>query len=321
MDIIVDTNLIKSENFLRSKKIDVLKDYLKKTNSKIVLSQIVKEESISLYKRELNDKLDKINNKLEDLSKYCFSTNIVSIYIDVDKEVAAYSEHIENLKNDNILYEISYTYDFLPEIVDRANNRIRPSKNGEEFRDIILWLTIKKLLKEREMISVGFISNDLKAFASEDKEHLHPDLIKELDNENLNLIYYKNLDGFIEKHKTKVDYINREWIELELGNIDIDHLITGYVIKQLETKIEGIAYAYPLNISVSFHKFYLYEMTNQVIYLFLEFEVYVDIEMGYEYGAIGRFTKIKFYPEISVKVIDKKIEEKELELSNLKFSL
>ena len=69
MDIVLDTNIIVQENFFRSKKFEVLVDYLKKTNSRIVLPQIVKEESISIYQKDITSQLKKATRELEKLSR------------------------------------------------------------------------------------------------------------------------------------------------------------------------------------------------------------------------------------------------------------
>ena len=61
MDVVIDTNIIIQEDFLRSSKFSALLDYLNKTNSHIILPQIVKEESIYHYKMKVTETLNKFN--------------------------------------------------------------------------------------------------------------------------------------------------------------------------------------------------------------------------------------------------------------------
>ena len=93
MDLIIDTNIIKGGNYFRSNNFNILFDYLKKTNSKIVLPQTVKEESIWHYKSDIREKLNTVNH----LSNLCFIAKI-SGEVDVDNEEKAYLNYIEILK-------------------------------------------------------------------------------------------------------------------------------------------------------------------------------------------------------------------------------
>jgi len=103
MDIILDTNIILQENFLRSKKFVVLIDYLEKTNSKIVLPQIVKEESISKYKETVSSQLAEATKKIEKFSRICFSNVSIDFDIEVIKEVRNYIAYIQKLSKDELL--------------------------------------------------------------------------------------------------------------------------------------------------------------------------------------------------------------------------
>lgn len=135
MDVVIDTNIIIQENFLRSKKFLALLDYLFKTHSYIILPQIVREESISRYEEKLSEKLDKIRG----LSIACFSSALTELNIDVAKEVTLYKEHIQKLIYEELLYEIPYYDHFLSDVVYRMINRKKPcSEEGEECRDAIL---------------------------------------------------------------------------------------------------------------------------------------------------------------------------------------
>lgn len=54
-----------TREFFRSKKFAALIDYIKKTNSKIVLPQIVKEEVILGYEKSVTEHLDKAAKEIE----------------------------------------------------------------------------------------------------------------------------------------------------------------------------------------------------------------------------------------------------------------
>lgn len=228
--------------------------------------------------------------------------------------------HIQKLSNDKLLYEIPYHDNFLHEIIYRMINRKKPcNQKGEEFRDVVLWLTIKNLLKKEK--SVGFISNNSNEFASSDKTDLHPDLRVELDKEKLELKYYKDLDDFIKSHTIKVEYITKEWIEKELSKTDLNNLIIEYFIDAglpgfwADEKFDrnrNYSYAYPISVSVALDDFYVYEMTNGEILINLIFSVITDIEAEIEIIRTKIFEK-ETHLELSAKIINEELKELEVE--------
>ncbi len=188
---------------------------------------------------------------------------------------------------------------------------------------MILWLSIKNLLKEKKAKSVAFISNNLKEFASPNKKEpdridLHPDLMAELSKDKFELKYYTDLDNFIKSHASKVEYITKEWIQKELSKITLYELIQikayehGEKILIQRGECGGFGYVNPTKIDLI--DFYVYEMANGYIYLhlviagFLEFEAFIGDDFK-------PFVK-DFSVEFSAKITDKKIEKLEFDKWN-----
>lgn len=325
MDVIIDTNIIIQENFLRSNKSAALLDYLKKTNSKIALPQIVKEESISEYEKSVALQLDKATKEIEKLSKICFFSVVsLDLNVEVIEESTAYIGYIQKLGKDGLLYEIPYEDSFLHEVVFRMINRKKPcNEKGEECRDAILWLSMKDMLKREK--SAAFISSNSKEFASLDKTDLHPDLRAELTQEKLELKYYLNLDDFIKNHASKVEYITEEWIEKELSRLELKELIAEYLpysdtfIKYIERNTYDECIDVDIHsVSTNICDFYVYEMTNEDVYLGLT--ISTDIHFEAEFEKSGTMIhEVRAFLELSAKVITKEIKELDLEKGNWKF--
>ena len=315
MDVVIDTNIIIREDFLRSRKFLALLDYIGKTNSCIILPQIIREESIFHYKAKVTEYLNKFNT----LSNICFSHSTTEPNIDVEKEVEEYEMHIQKLIDAGSLYEIPYDDYFLRDIVYRMINKKKPcNEKGQEYRDAILWLSIKKKLEQG--IPVAFVSNNSKEFATPDNNDLHPDLRAELDQENLVLEYYLGINDFLKNHADKLDNITEKWVREKLSKIDIDSLIIDYFIvhdsflrRLAESK--HIIYcidASPTILSQIFEDFYVHEMRTGDIYL--NFTLYVDMEIESKFEEIGTKTfNSSAHIEISDKIIDDEIKGLEID--------
>ena len=315
MDVVIDTNIIIKEDFLRSSKFSALLDYLKKTNSHIILPQIVKEESSYHYKIKVTENLHKFNA----LSSIFFSPFTTEPNIDIEKEIEKYEISIQKLVTDGLLYEIPYEDYFLHDIVYRMINKKKPCNGkGQECRDTVLWLSIKKKLNAE--VPVALISNNTNEFASPDKTDLHADLRTELDKEKLILKYYLNVSDFLKNHAGILDNITETWIKEKLSKIDIDSLIIDYFVMHdrfLRRLAESKSMINCINAvpTILFHElvnFYVYEMRTGDIYL--NFTLYVDmlIKSEFEVGLTKIFNS-SAYIEISAKIIDTEIKELEID--------
>jgi hypothetical protein len=81
------------------------------------------------------------------------------------------------------------------EIVRRGVERVRPANSqGEELRDVVLWLMVLAYAKERGS-RVAFVS-DNKDFRDEEGR-LHDNLTSELNQRGIRLLFYRDISSFI----------------------------------------------------------------------------------------------------------------------------
>ncbi len=308
MDIVLDSNIFCSDFLMNSKKFQLVYDYLKKTNSKIIIPQLVFQEVAALYERELASRLGKYRTSKESLQIILIEKTMQEMQINYKEETERYLKFFKDKLKISDKDIFCYKDEYLKEIVKRAIYRVKPcTEKGEEFRDALLWLTvldIARLTKNNELI---FISNDIRQF-SDGKNSLHPDLFKEIENAKIQIKYYQSLGQFIEAHAVKIDFITKNWLSSVLS-IDI---IDKEVIKILEAQgekrllewVEGhedkstTGYFNPITPFIDLDTFYVYEKTDGSYYVEVNYygEVEVEFEFEFEEEEAGIKYEYKYDP-------------------------
>lgn len=215
----MDTNILRNDYFFNSYQFRILQDFARKTFSTIVIPEIVFDELVALYRRDLlfhERNIRKSQNNLELLLEG-INIHFEKLNLNVDEAVKEYSEYAKNWLGKLNAEIPEYQELFLKEVVRRSNERIKPiSDKGEEFRDTILWLTILDYLKKERFDEVMFISNNTRDFADETQTSLHQQLQDDLKSQDSTLTYYKSLNDFIDCRVNEIIFISNEWL--------VDHL-------------------------------------------------------------------------------------------------
>lgn len=334
MDVVLDTNIIVGDFLITSGQFDVLFDYLRKTQSKLIIPEIVYEELESIYKQKLKEALEEYNKSVNKLKNMLVDFNLDKhkIEIDFEKEVKKYKDF---LFKKLILYlgsEVPYRDKHLREALRRSLKRIKPcNTRGGEFRDAILWLTILEIASKNKERGIIFISNNKKDFGSkESKNSLDPELEKEALERGVKIKYYTSLSDFISDHAKKLDFITPDWIKSKLSLDEINRQLLTSIdnngIKKLlqwadyKTDFPISDYCNPIYANLDIYNYYVYEMLNESLYIEIlytgELEVEFELEKPINDELIGVRHYVPkpefFYPEIEVK-IGGIIKDRELE--------
>lgn len=149
--------------------------------------------------------------------------HIQEIEIDINEEVKKYIDFVYKKLNVNDDKIIKYKNEYLPEIVNRAINRLKPFKDEDKgFRDSIIWLTALDYCQKSHEKQVIFISNNPKDFGDiQNPSELHQNLKDECEKLGIKINYFRTPKDFIEKHSKKIDFIDNDWIA---NNVDDDWL-------------------------------------------------------------------------------------------------
>lgn len=231
MKIVLDTNIIRQDFLLNSRKFEMLLDYLRKTEDSIVMPQLVYQEVEALYKAEITKGLAQARKNRDKLQKILLDVRIDDLIIDVNHMTSNYLEHILQKLGVRKRDIVEYRNEYLPEIVKRSVRKLPPfTETRQEFRDYVLWLTILDIASEDENHSVIFISLNTKDFADSTKSSLHPILHQEAQERDMNILYYPSLDDFLKAKAVQIEFITQDWL---LSVLDVQT-----VEKDLEIDVE-----------------------------------------------------------------------------------
>lgn len=300
MDIILDTNIIRSDLFFKSSDFIILKDYLSKTNSKFVLLKIVDDEINALYRRLLNESLIKYKKSLQQINKYLNESEIKEDKLDIEKLATEYNYFYKNQLGIDHESIVSYNNNILPEIIDRCINNRKPFKTQDKgFRDAVIWLTILDYLKNSVQNQLIFISNNSSDFGqSNHKNKLHEELVFDCHKMGKEVQYFETIKGFIEMHSESITKIDEDWIKGRVDEKDLVMHISDHVnlnnnrIYTWLKNVKGDEFSEYINTSyITVYEIYdisVYEMLNGNLAVNYTQEIDIEIEHGtYEIGHFG----------------------------------
>lgn len=96
MDVVVDTNILFQDFRLTSNKFDALFNYLGKTNSSLLLPEVVLQEAVAHYNRKLQHKHVQATRAVRELDKIMFTSLEQRLNTDFDKEVSEYRKVLDH---------------------------------------------------------------------------------------------------------------------------------------------------------------------------------------------------------------------------------
>lgn len=268
----------------------LLYDYLEKTDSHILLPKLVLDESKTVYKRTLHEKYEKYQEKGNLLNSLLISRKELES-IDIDKEVENFTSHILSIYSKfHKEYLIEYDPMMLEEAVRRAINKIRPcSEKKEEFRDTLLWLTVLNVAKSQDEKNIVFISENTSDFCSANNQ-LHPDLVKDLKDNDIQVFYFQSIESFIEKYADKINKLTEDSVEnyLSENNVEIEvfKLLDRGIFKDiiqrfLEHKYDDIDDLTFLDHEMQLVLFNLYELKDKTYLLIVNCDYALDVEFSH----------------------------------------
>ncbi|MEN8812445.1 MAG: PIN domain-containing protein [Candidatus Arcticimaribacter sp.] len=295
MDVIIDANIIRRDLKLNDRNFEILSDYLKKTNSKIIFPSIVIEEIKGLYKRALKERYDEFEKSTNKLKSTLVTIELPERpQIDIESEVNKYIDFIHSklgTTNKNI---VEYKNEFLPELVRRAIDRKKPlDGKGQQFRDGLLWLTLLDYAENSDEKRVALISDNPADFGDKNENTLCSELIQETKEREVEVKYFRRLSDFAKEHASTIEFITKEWIEKNtdikiieklfeetLDNIDDNYILDNVSLEEIERTTGYIHRTEYLWSNLT--DFYVYEKSDGTILLNASWEFETEFEVEIE---------------------------------------
>jgi hypothetical protein len=199
MDVALDANVILNDPRMKGNAFHSLLDYLKKTDSRLVLTRIVLDEVIARYPERLRGAVHKATTAVGALGSLAFDPKIMLPQINIERETQKLKEKLRKpsryVNSSRIVNNFSDVK--IEEVIKRGIERVPPaSGRGEELRDVIHWLMMLAYVRASKR-ELAFVTGD-EHFRRE--AALHPRLEKDIQDNNVSLRFYVSVDEFIKAH-------------------------------------------------------------------------------------------------------------------------
>ena len=201
MDVILDSNVfLKDPKFEKPQFVELVA-YLRRTGSKLVLPHMVMLEVLERYKERLKKGLNVAKVSWVSFAELRMLPHPAFPYINFDQEFQRLEERMRNPGPGVQTLQWSDVSGIdVNEIARRGAKRLRPAnQNGEELRDVILWLTVCQYARKTNQETV-FISDDHGFRQAVDKDDLHSELVEEIASAKLPIRFYRNISAFLTSH-------------------------------------------------------------------------------------------------------------------------
>lgn len=253
MDVLLDTNAVRGAG-LAGPAFRSLREYLSRTQSALLVPAVVLEELVA-QKRVIVHRVQRdLESAFRAMNQLDPRNSAAPPQLDVDAIVAGERARLLSAAENVVVLENNGEKD-LPELVRRLAHRVPPaSADGEEARDVLIWLAARRRLA---IAPLALVTADSGFVAGSD---LRPELIAELGDDSKLMPTFRTLDDFLARYHARVSSITEDWVGSQLseelpyaavvGAIDehqwlFDHLVeelgepTGYVhvLKVLQQKI------------------------------------------------------------------------------------
>jgi len=204
MHVILDSNVYISDYRMESISFKNLFDYLRRTGDALVLFRIVREEVVAHFTIDLKRRANEAEKAWKAYRHLHFPNKLAKF---TEPNIAVQKKLLrDRLMKPSDAFRVVYENDTSRISVDdvfvRGIHRIPPaSADGEELRDVILWLSALDYGKSTKH-ELAFITAD-SGFWSNNDEVL-PEIQEDIKRAEVAIRLYRNIDRFVEENSPDV---------------------------------------------------------------------------------------------------------------------
>lgn len=226
MNIFLDTTIFNKgkDVFMNGLYNKLLLNITQQNNFKMYISEVVIKEARRQYQSFIASHVKNVRTAVGAFNHIPGIIHIDLNIPEVEKAMEKFDEYYRDLEEKGIITIVGYDNDILPELVERAIQRIKPFSEGkQEFRDAIIWLSYAKIAEEQQLENCLFVTGNTADYCSKNKE-LHPDLLKDSKRFTLYadahaLVQSEIMKEFKENHEALQALREKKWGSEELTTI------------------------------------------------------------------------------------------------------
>lgn len=210
MDVILDSNVLLSDIRMESIRFKNLFDYLRRTNSSLVIPRLVREEAASKLRSMLETQARKTEQMIEAFNRLRVdkACRIQFVTPSSHREARAYRKKLAALAMNGPI-KIYFDTDAanINEVFLRGVNRRAPANSaGEELRDVIIWLLALGYSRSKGK-PVAFISADGGFW---DKDAVHPHIKEDIVRYGGMVSLFRTIEEFVKSSSPKPKPLSAE---------------------------------------------------------------------------------------------------------------
>jgi hypothetical protein len=239
MHIVLDSNIYAADYLFTGAAFRALFDYIVRTESKLILPRIIREEVVAGFGRRLKKESKELfevyrRYKLLDIRNDASFTkpNVRKAMIDLRRKLMKPSGDVASI------YIAETESVSIDEVFMRGIHRTRPaSDDGEELRDVIIWLWVRGYCVAKKQEDIVFVTQD-KGFWSADEPHQH--ILGDIKEHEGHLSIFRTIDDFLKKHAPAPSNITPEWFAEHFERAHFEQGATLGATARLSKTLSGV---------------------------------------------------------------------------------
>jgi hypothetical protein len=226
MDVVLDSNAYLSDIRMESIRFKNLFDYLRRTESSLVIPRLVREETVGKFRSLLDEQSRKTASAIKQLNR---------LVVDKNHEIHFHAPDLRYAVRDlrakfrapadgvSVRYYPETSGVDVSEVFLRGVKRRRPASSaGEELRDVIIWLIVLQFA-EAEKKPVALVTSD-GGFWNDTQVHDH--LLEDIRNRKVNVSVFRTIEDFMKASAPPPVPVDAEYVSkfFDVLNMQLDLL-------------------------------------------------------------------------------------------------